>query len=148
MAQAHIRRMSPEPYCRIVELKYPEQARPGEAVSIFCRYHNEGEVGSAFCGLWDADTGKFLGGGGYGILPPCETGGYGRRMTMPERELHLLVEVGGNTSDPRDPARIVTDSRTFTIRLAPRVVVMPEAPLLTLAPMAVGLIVAVAAGRA
>jgi len=140
--------MNPEPYCRIVELTYPSQASPGETVRISCKYHNEGDVGSTFCGFWDADTGDYLGGGGYGVHSPCVTGGHGIGRPMPNREWRIKVEVGGNTSDPKNPARAVTDTRTIVIKLAPRAVVMPRAPLLALAPMAVGLITTVAAGKA
>jgi len=140
--------MSPEPYCRIVELTYPEQASPGEPVRLSCKYHNEGDAGSTFCGFWDADTGDYLGGGGYGVHTPCVTGGAGIGRAMPRRELRIRVEVGGNTSNPRDPTRTVTDTRTIVIRLAPRAVVTPRVPLLVLAPIAVGLVTTFAAGKA
>jgi len=132
------------PYCRIVELVYPSRARPGERVHLFCRYHNEGGPGPTFCGFWDDLTGRFLGGGGYEIHLYCMDGGFGIKPVMPEREWRIRVEVGGDTSSPTSPIRRVTDTRTFTIKLAPKVVVL-KTPLLTLTPMAVGLLVAVAA---
>jgi len=107
----------PEAKLRIVKLEYPSQAKPGETVRISCRYHNEGDYGKSFCGFWDADTDDYLGGGGTHVHPPCVIGGFGIGRPMPNRDWRIRAEVGADTSNPRDPARVVQDSREITIRL-------------------------------
>lgn len=98
----------------IIDVEAPSEASAGERVTIRVWWHNYGDPGPAYIRVEDAETGKLLGGGGYGTLTTCMTVSGDVGFPMPNRDLTVRITTGeGTATSPVTK----TDSRTVTIRL-------------------------------
>lgn len=87
--------LTPYPLMVIVDVTAPSSARPGETFGVSYSFRNIGGDGVMWTRLWDLDTGEEY---VSRMEFPIEAGVEGKSatipITMPDRDLHMEIQIG------------------------------------------------------